>query len=279
MASRRVALPALTPAPASAGVVDVITGVQPVVPPVPAGPLSEADARALTDRIRATAREIGDRLARLRALVDQARDGEAWAALGYASWTAYLSDTLEPMRLPRTERREVVGYLTGEGMSTRAIAPIVSADPKTVVNDRRAIEAAAGGESSTPASAVVTGLDGRRYDPAPRRPALVVVPEPATRPGDELGARGRAARYLERAHADRIVWWRHEPGTYHAAATLERARDMAAGDVAEHLLLESVDLAREYLAAYVLLRDRGRQALARSVDRERAGGVRNTAVG
>lgn len=39
------------------------------------------------------------------------------------------SDALgsEPMRLGCDERRELVDYLAGEGMSTRAIAPIVGA--------------------------------------------------------------------------------------------------------------------------------------------------------
>src|SRR5690606_19560440 len=59
--------------------------------------------------------------------------------LGYASWTAYLSEGLgeEPIRLARDERREVVQLLSNEGMSTRAIAPIVGVDRKTVERDVR----------------------------------------------------------------------------------------------------------------------------------------------
>ncbi|WP_066586359.1 hypothetical protein [Cellulomonas timonensis] len=174
--SRRVQLPALVAAPASAGVVDVLTGAAPLVPPVAPGPLSEQDARALTERIRQTARDVNDRVTRLLQLVEQALTGEAWSALGYASWTAYLADTLEPMRLPLEERREVVGWLTGRGMSTRAIAPIVSVDQKTISNDRRAIAAAtAGEEDSSPAPLVVTGVDGKTYTTAPTR-HLAVVP-------------------------------------------------------------------------------------------------------
>jgi len=42
----------------------------------------------------------------------------------------------EPMRLGREERQELVGYLSGEGLSTRAIAPIVGVDNATVHRDR-----------------------------------------------------------------------------------------------------------------------------------------------
>jgi|GEM_PF-1405542 len=177
--SRRTSLPAVLPQPASASVVDVLTGAAPLVPALPDGPVTRAAAAALTEAIRHTAREIGDRLARLRQLVEQAREHEVWAVLGYASWTAYLVDVLEPVRLPRDERREVVGYLTGQGLSSRAIAPIVGADQKTVVNDRRALElvgpVSAGEESSSPA--LIVGLDGKSYTaPAAERPRLVVVP-------------------------------------------------------------------------------------------------------
>lgn len=197
--SRRVQLPALTAAPASAGVVDVLTGAAPLVPPVAPGPLSEQDAQVLTERIRQTARDVADRVTRLLQLVEQALAGEAWVALGYASWTAYLADTLEPMRLPLEERREVVGWLTGRGMSTRAIAPIVSVDQKTVSNDRRAIAAAtAGEEDSSPAPIVVTGVDGKTYTttqapsrhlavvPAAEAPAALEMPSTDRERGDLL---------------------------------------------------------------------------------------------
>jgi|GEM_PF-4448506 len=271
MGRARVSLPTLTPAPASAGVVDVITGMQPVVPPVPSGPLSEAGARALTDRIRATAREIGDRLARLRMLVDQARDGEAWVVLGYASWTAYLAATLEPMRLPRTERREVVGYLTGEGMSTRAIGSIVSVDAKTVTNDRRALAAAGGVESSTPAQTSITGRDGRQYVATPR-PRLVVLPEPTdARAEIEREARRQAALALELARADRVHLLLHpDARAWHASSTFERARDHAARWCACDLAQGNDPMARTEAAAYVLLEERARAAFAQTADRERA---------
>jgi hypothetical protein len=85
------------------------------------------DARRLTERIRYSALAVRDGMEKLQTLVEEAQAGQAHVALGYKSWTAYLADTLghEPLRLPRDQRQELVGYLAGEGMSTRAIAPIV----------------------------------------------------------------------------------------------------------------------------------------------------------
>ncbi len=59
-------------------------------------------------------------------------------------WTAYLADTLadEPMRLGREERQELVGYLSGEGLSRAAIATAVDVPERTIQRDFRAIEKA-----------------------------------------------------------------------------------------------------------------------------------------
>lgn len=109
--------------------------------------LSLSEAQRLTQRIRLIASSVREGLWKLRNLVEEAKHSNVWQMLGYASWTAYLADTLgaEPMRLGRDERQELVGYLSGEGMSTRAIAPIVAVDQKTVVNDLRR-----GEENSSP---------------------------------------------------------------------------------------------------------------------------------
>jgi len=104
--------------------------------------LTPAEAQRLTQRIKLTAGSIRDGMFKLRNLVDEAKASNAWQVLGFASWTAYLADALgsEPMRLGRDERRELVDYLAGEGMSTRAIAPIVGADRKTVMNDIHVVQ-------------------------------------------------------------------------------------------------------------------------------------------
>ena len=99
--------------------------------------MTEHEARRVTERIRAIAVTVKDQLEKLQTLLNEARDGEAWRVLGYASWTAYLADVMgeQPLRLPRDERQQIVGYLAGEGMSSRAIAPIVGATDRTVRND------------------------------------------------------------------------------------------------------------------------------------------------
>lgn len=126
-------------------------------------PMTADDARRLTERIRYAAANYTEAKAKVLALVDEAKAGSAHVALGYKSWTAYLSDVLseEPLRLARDERREMVVRLTAEGMSTRAIAPIVGAHHSTVADD---IEASAVGdptvESDAPVVRTITGLDG-----------------------------------------------------------------------------------------------------------------------
>lgn len=183
--SRRVAVPTVAPATVGSGAHDVLTGRGAAVAPIISGPLDEAGARRLTDHIRAAARDIADQLIRLQSLVEAARDGDAWEVLGFPSWPAYVLDVLEPIRLPKPQRREVVGWLTGMGLSSRAIAGIVDVDQKTVVNDRKLLHASAtpaGEETSSPAS--VTGLDGRTYATTVR--TLSVVPAlPATPLQDE----------------------------------------------------------------------------------------------
>lgn len=130
----------------------------------PTPTLSAHDARLLTQRIQLVAGNAREALEKLHVLVEQARSGGAHAVLGFASWTDYLSSTLgeSPMRLDREQRRELVAYLAGEGMSTRAIAPIAGVDQKTVRNDLRA----AGEEKSSPAATLPTpihGRDGKTY--------------------------------------------------------------------------------------------------------------------
>jgi hypothetical protein len=100
--------------------------------------LTPGEAQRLTQRIKLTAGTIRDNLWKLSNLVEEAKQSNAWQILGFASWTAYLADTLadEPMRLGREERQELVGYLSGEGLSVRAIAPIVAASVGTVHADQ-----------------------------------------------------------------------------------------------------------------------------------------------
>jgi hypothetical protein len=135
------------------------------------------DARRLTERIRYSALAVRDGMEKLQTLVEEAQAGQAHVALGYKSWTAYLADTLghEPLRLPRDQRQELVGYLAGEGMSTRAIAPIVGVHHDTVASDLRQPTV---GNPTVERPAVVTSLDGRQR-PASRPTAVVDVQDRA----------------------------------------------------------------------------------------------------
>lgn len=144
----------------------------------PAPSLTRSDAERLTQRIRLVAGNAREALEKLHVLVDQARNGGAHAALGFASWTAYLQDALgqSPLRLDREQRRELVSYLAGEGMSTRAIAPIVGASQTTVVDDLRLTPQATGRRLNNSVQSrpdTVTSLDGRQ------RPATKPQPDPA----------------------------------------------------------------------------------------------------
>lgn len=201
--------------------------------------LSPGDAQRLTQRIKLTASVVRDNLFKLRNLVDEAKNSNVSQILGFPSWTAYLADTLseEPMRLGREERQELVEYLSGEGLSTRAIAPIVGVSHETVAKDIAApvrnltpapvtpeptvivnestgevIEDAPVTVTETHTTKVVTGLDGKSYPAAPPKP---VDDDAANRQNAETAAKEIAQaidvmwRFGHVAHRTRILtdWW------------------------------------------------------------------------
>lgn len=120
--------------------------------------MTEHDARRLTERIRIAAVNYSEAKDKLMALVQQAKEDAAHLALGYDSWQAYLADVMgeEPLRLARGERQEVVQMLSAEGMSSRAIAPIVGSTHTTVQQDIKV-----GGRNLPPTP--VQGMDGKTY--------------------------------------------------------------------------------------------------------------------
>lgn len=225
MSRSRTSVPGVVPTP-SAGPHDLLTLR---TPPAPAGdgPLDAGAAARLTVHIRDAWTDIGAQLLRLRELVEQARAGEAWRILGFSSWTAYLTDVLPPLSLPREQRREVVGWLSGAGMSSRAIAPIVRVDQKTVVNDRR--RAISGGEE-TSSPPEISGLDGKVYPHRSPLVALPAAPAHASRPlaGDlderlTVPASAAAQRAL-------LAWLRHAILTHGLASADDWARGVVAAE-------------------------------------------------
>jgi len=171
------------------------------------------EARRLTERIRLTALSVRDGMEKVQGLVEQARDGNAHLALGYASWTAYLSDTLgsEPLRLPRDQRQELVGYLAGEGMSTRAIAPIVGVSDVQVHRDIHAqvlphvapapatpVDLAAVDMTTGEIHEPVTGLDGKTYSRPEPRPRIAQRDDAETYLNLAQSFADRAAREVQK---------------------------------------------------------------------------------
>lgn len=138
--------------------------------------LSAKEAARLTERIKLTAGSIRDNLFKLRNLLDEARNSNAWQVLGFASWTAYLAETLaeQPMRVSREERQELVGYLAGEGLSSRAIAPIVGVTDRQVRNDM------AGGNYFPPAGSSGSELPDAGEEVAGSVEPPPHAPDPAT---------------------------------------------------------------------------------------------------
>ena len=115
--------------------------------------MTEHEARRVTERIRAIAVTVKDQLEKLQTLLNEARDGEAWRVLGYASWTAYLTDVMgeqpyvlevsspgtdRPLTLPRHFARNVGRLVTVTlddeskvaGRITRADAQTVQVTPE-----------------------------------------------------------------------------------------------------------------------------------------------------
>jgi hypothetical protein len=175
--------------------------------------VDRAEAERLDKRIRLLAGSINDSLAKLYELVERAKVGEIHAVLGFPSWTAYVADVFGgQVLLDREQRRELVGYLSGEGMSQRAIAVVVHADQKTVSNDLRSAREEVGGalcaatrnareENSSPEPTPTTGLDGKTYPkpPEPSKPRRGPITDDFDRAVSDLT---RVANRIGRLGAD-----------------------------------------------------------------------------
>jgi hypothetical protein len=124
------------------------------------GRLSKAEARAVTNRIRA----IIDHT--LLPLFVQAYRGEADIVLGYDSWVDYCRAELRGLSLPTGLRVKVAQGLRDElGLSNRAIAAALNTSGRQVGRDL------AGAANVAPEK--VIGRDGRQY-PACKPPRTKV---------------------------------------------------------------------------------------------------------
>jgi hypothetical protein len=148
--------------------------------------LSEAEARNLTDRIKANLDVTWQ-------LVAEAYRECAHAALGYPSWDSYVKAEFggAPLWVPREARPEVVRALRASDMSTRAIAAAMGITERTV---RRDLDATTAANAAVNMPATVTGLDGRKQ-PARRQPQPK-PPAPETPDFDRsTSSRDRAAMF------------------------------------------------------------------------------------
>ncbi len=119
--------------------------------------MSADAAERLTTRIRLCLDTIADNIEQVVPLIEEAKAANVHEALGYRSWTAYVSERFGGVlgRLDRSERRPLVLLLSEQGMSTRAIGSVVGASEGTVRNDL------AGAQDYAPGP--VTGIDGKTY--------------------------------------------------------------------------------------------------------------------
>lgn len=131
--------------------------------------LDKTAARRLTDRIRLLAENVAEQVEKMAGLINEARTGSAWLALGYSSWTAYIADEFGGVlpRLDREPRREFVRELAAQGMSTRAIAPVVGIHHDTVATDLRTVGNPTVDTDEPAEPRRITGLNGKSYT-APR---------------------------------------------------------------------------------------------------------------
>lgn len=123
---------------------------------------TQEQARALTDRIKVAVE--GTWL-----LIQEAYTSRAWAALGYATWDAYVEAEFRTARLalPKEERAETIQSLRAAGMSVRAISSATGVGVGTVHREL----------STVPNGTVpdrVLSMDGRE------RPATRPAPSPPT---------------------------------------------------------------------------------------------------
>ena len=145
--------------------------------------LSYGDALDGMNGLASAAQDINDRIERYAAEAVRLWSRRAWEVLGHKSWAECVEERGAQLRLPRADRREMVALLADEGMSSRAIAPVVGASFKTVARDIESVS------TDTDAPRTVKSLDGveRTFQPRPEPPHRVntdtgeIVPSAAER--------------------------------------------------------------------------------------------------
>lgn len=105
-----------------------------------AEPLTKRAAQALDKKIRTASDKLVNNVNAFYELLEQAARGEIHVALGYSSWTAWMSDAVQFTPADRIERQELVKLMNGKGMSQRKIAGTLGVSQKTVDRDLEGVE-------------------------------------------------------------------------------------------------------------------------------------------
>ena len=101
--------------------------------------MTEPEARRATERIRTALDRVSTAWQDLAERVADAYSRRADLALGYGSWAEYTQAEFNVPTLATEVRRELVSLLSAQGMSTRAIAPVVGVTHKTIILDRQVV--------------------------------------------------------------------------------------------------------------------------------------------
>ena len=131
--------------------------------------LSYGDALDGMNGLASAAQDINDRIERYAAEAVRLWSRRAWEVLGHKSWAECVEERGAQLRLPRADRREMVALLADEGMSSRAIAPVVGASHVTVQSDMRS-----SGKNLPDAPRTVKSLDGVERTFQPSKPATTL---------------------------------------------------------------------------------------------------------
>lgn len=157
--------------------------------------LSVEQAEALTVRLLKEGVALQQAEGAYKELLAEAFLRRVWEPLGYANWGTYRNARLPQVRLDRTERKTVVTYLHGRGLSTRAIACATGAGKGTVERDM----ATAPGGAVEPLA--ITGTNGKTYRPkAPK--ARPVKPRPTPVPPAPPMSRDEAKKVTDQLRAE-----------------------------------------------------------------------------
>lgn len=128
--------------------------------------MTEPEARRATERIRTALDRVSTAWQDLAERVADAYSRRADLALGYGSWAEYTQAEFNVPTLATEVRRELVSLLSAQGMSTRAIAPVVGVTQQAV---------------SKSLHQVTTALSPEPQDQEPAWPP-VAKPDPAAMP-------------------------------------------------------------------------------------------------